>query len=393
MIDTRINDMYIINENNIDNDKYLRESYLKSIINNHIEIINSINYHVWKDDNNNLYYKTFDGEKVSGTKEYISNRISQDIGKDTLIIDDIYSTKNYITKTGKYGYSYKYLLLNLIPYKVFNPFTNLQTYYNISLQEHFTNLFRYSEYLEPRLSYKEHYAYINANSQNNYSESFINKFIFNLVTNEDDYNTIINWLSGFFKTLIKSDIALVLVGDKEVSQEIFLDQIIKPIFGNDFCITITAKMIKEQPIHQIIEDNIFYHIDTLPNFTAISKQTQKLLNEIVTKNIATKEDTDQSDTRIFGQTLITSKNLNHHLIESIEDNCKVIEINDFKTIIEELGCTKASFYRELEKDLTTFSSFLLNFQLDQELSDKLDTKALQNNPYLNNILETSYKMD
>ena len=93
-------------------------------------------------------------------------------------------------------------------------------------------------------------------------------------------------------------------------------------------------MIKEQSNHKIIEDNIFYHIDTLPNFTAISKQTQKLLNEIVTNNIATKEDIDQSDTHIFGQTLITSINLNHHLIESIEDNCKVIEINDFKIIIK-----------------------------------------------------------
>jgi len=387
MIDSRINDMYIINENNINNDKYLSESYLKSIINNHIKIMNSINYLVWKDDSNNLYYKTFDRVKESGDKEYISNLISQDIEEDILIIDDIYSTKNYITKTSKYGYSYKYLLLNLIPYKVFNPFANLQTYYNVSLQKHFINLFRYSDYLEPRLSYKEHYSHINAKSQNDNQDSFINKFIFNLVTNEDDYNTIINWLSGFFKTLIKSDIALVLMGDKEVSQEIFLDQIIKPIFGNDFCTTITAKMIKEQPIHQIIEDNIFYHIDTLPNFTAISKQTQKLLNVIVTKNIVTKEDIDQSDTHIFGQTLITSINLNYHLIESIKDNCKVIEINDFKTIIKELGCTKASFYREIEKDLSTFSSFLLNFQLNKELSDKLDTKALQNNPYINNILE------
>ena len=110
---------------------------------------------------------------------------------------------------------------------------------------------------------------------------------------------------------------------------------------------------------------------------------------IVTKNIATK--IDQSDTHIFGQTLITSINLNYHLIESIKDNCKVIEINDFKTIIKELGCTKASFYREIEKDLSTFSSFLLNFQLNKELSDKLDTKALQNNPYINNILEVFIK--
>ena len=389
MIDSRINDMYIINENNINNDKYLSESYLKFIINNHIKIMKGINYLVWKDDSNNLYYKTFDRVKESGDKEYISNLISQEIEENILIINDIYSAKNHITKISKYVYSYKYLLLNLIPYKVFNPFTNRQTYHDISLQKHFTNLFRYSVYLEPRLSYKEHYAHINANLQNNYSESFINKFIFNLVTNEDDYNTIINWLSGFFKTLIKSDIALVLVGDKEVSQEIFLDQIIKPIFGHDFCTTITATMIKEQSNYQIIEDNIFYHIDTLPNFTAISKQTQKLLNEIVTKNIATKEDINQSDTHIFGQTLITSKKLNHHLIEDIKSNCKVIEINDFKTVIVNLGCTKASFYREIEKDLTTFSSFLLNFKLDKELSDKLDTKALQNNPYINNILKGS----
>jgi len=375
MIDTRINDMYIINDNNLNNDKYVDESYLKYIINNHIEIINSLNHYLWKDDNNNLYYKKFNGKKVSGTKEQISDIISEDIKRDILIVDDIYSSRNLTNKTGIYGNTYQYILINLIPYKVFNPFTNLQTYYDISLQKYFTNLFRYSDYLEPRLSYKEHYTHINANLQNNYSESFINKFIFNLVTNEDDYNTIINWLSGFFKTLVKSDTALVLVGDKEVSQEIFLDQIIKPIFGHDFCTTITAKMIKEQSIHQIIEDNIFYHIDTLPNFTAISKQTQKLLNEIVTKNIATREDIDQSDTHIFGQTLITSINLNHHLIESIKDNCKVVKINDFKTIIEELGCTKASFYREVEKDLRTFSSFLLNFQLDKELSDKLDTKA------------------
>jgi len=387
-MDLRISEIY---EEYGNNGKCYNESYLLSLIKNHIEIMSNINHHLWKDDNNNFYYKTFNADIISGTKEYISNIISQDIQKNILIINNIDSINNSNQQIN----TYTYLLVNLIPYHIFNPFVNLEAYCDLRLNKHFVNIFRYSDYLKPRLSHKEHLNYMKTNSSENYSNSFIKKFIFHLVTNKDDYNTIINWLSGFFKTLIKSDIAINLVGDKEASQEIFIDEIIKPIFGTDFCTTITAKMIKEQSNGQIIKDKIFYHIGTLPYFTARSKKTKQLLSDIVTKNTIPQEittDTKQNNVHIFGQTLITSNKANTKLIEKIKNNCKIIEINDLATIIEKLGCTKAYFYRELEKDLFNFSSFLLKFKLDKKVSDKLDRDQF-NNPYLGNILETSYKIN
>ena len=385
MIDTRINDMYILNENNLNNDKYLNELYLTLIINNHIEIMNNINHHIWKDNNHTIYYKTKSGENISETKEHISNFISKDIKEDILIVDDIYSIDKKSSNTGVHGYIYKYLLVNLIPYEIFNPFTDVKTYYDYSLNKHFSNTFRYSKYLKLRLSYKDNNI-IDITQNSEFSNNFISKFIYHLVTNEKDYNTIIYWLSGFFQTLIKSNLALILVGDKNTSEGIFLNEIIKPIFGSNFCTTITANMIKEKSTRQIIKNKIFYHIGTLPNFTVTGKMTKQLLCDILTKNI---DSTNiNQDNTIFGQTLITSITLNQHLIENIKDNYKIIKINKFETIIKNLGCTKASFYRKLEKDLLEFSSFLLKIKLDNELFS-----SLNNNPYLNHTIESSYKIN
>jgi hypothetical protein len=371
MLDSRINDMF---------NKYnYNELYLRNAIKYHLEIITELNHNIWKDDHQ-IYYKTKNGNIIYGTKEQISDIAGDDIKKDILIIDGIESQN--IHSIGKYGLYYRYLLLNLIPYKMFNPFTKIEAYYDFSRKKHFANTFRYSEYLEFRLGHENFNYHIDIHNSQKLSNSFIGKFIYHLVADKIDYYTVIYWLSGFFKTLTKSKYALMMIGDKEVSEEIFLKEIIQPIFGSNFCVTLTDNILQNKSINQIIEDKIFYHIGIIKHFSLISKKVQDAIKVIIGNNMH-QNDTDY----VYGQTLITYKKDNQHVIKNIRDNVKIIKINKFETILKELNCNKAYFYRELEKDLSNFSHSLFELKLNNELFH-----SHTNHPHLNVSVEPSYQV-
>ena len=63
--------------------------------------------------------------------------------------------------------------------------------------------------------------------------SFIEQFTYYLVNeNIYIYSYMMNWIAYFFQTLNKTNTALVLLGDKDSSEEYFLKNIIKEIFGS-----------------------------------------------------------------------------------------------------------------------------------------------------------------
>ena len=74
---------------------------------------------------------------------------------------------------------------------------------------------------------------------NKNEKSFIEQFIFYMVNeNIDISNYIMNWLAHFFQKLDKSNTALVLLGDKQLSEVLFFNRIIEQIFGLNYCTTI-----------------------------------------------------------------------------------------------------------------------------------------------------------
>lgn len=73
------------------------------------------------------------------------------------------------------------------------------------------------------------------------------------------------WLGEYFTTLQGSQDILVLLGNKELSEEIFWRKIINPIFGHKYCITMTEEVLKNQSIEEILKHKIFFNIVYIPD--------------------------------------------------------------------------------------------------------------------------------
>ncbi|NCB47896.1 hypothetical protein EOM81_12915, partial [bacterium] len=110
---------------------------------------------------------------------------------------------------------------------------------------------------------REKFEHLSAVALKNNNESFINKFLSNFVKNNDSLY-IKEYVKNFFKTLRRRKEFLVLIGNKDVSVDVFYKNIITQIFGDTYCYTLTDDKLNQYFIHTIIENKLFLHIDHIP---------------------------------------------------------------------------------------------------------------------------------
>ncbi|MFA9240308.1 MAG: hypothetical protein ACEQSQ_10540, partial [Candidatus Paceibacteria bacterium] len=160
------------------------------------------------------------------------------------------------------------------------------------------NKFVYTQFLNIRNEIKSDFDFS--------SISFINKFIHAMTTNENDYTYIINWLAFFFQTLKNSTNTIALIGKKEVSQKIFYEEIILPIFGKEFCLDINSSVLKEANYDiDIASEKIFCNVQSLSHFSAKSQKTKCFINDIINQK----------------QTLFVFTNTNNPILNKIKQQC------------------------------------------------------------------------
>ena len=216
--------------------------------------------------------------------------------------------------------------------------------------------------------------------------SFIEKFIFHLVN--ADYHIfyyVMNWLAVFFNSLQKSGTALVLLGDQEVTQNIFWDKIIKEIFGLQYCITINDKTCKTASYFDIAKDRLFFHIGDITNAeTKFDDQTLFKLVKYFLVNpsiVQLNENNENEKTPIHGQMIITAKNPFPYIKRAMS-KCTIIKANDMDTIIDKLGIPDEVILEdEIEKDLDNFTDILQSFSGDVYLAKyAMDTEDRWSSP-------------
>jgi len=197
--------------------------------------------------------------------------------------------------------------------------------------------------------------------------SFIEDFIYYLVDEDiPAYYYVMNWLSCFFKSLQKSGTALVLMGEKEVTQSIVLDKIIKEIFGLQYCVTINDEECKSSSAFDIAYDKLFFHIGDINNpATKFDDETlYKLIKDLLVKKSITRlnEDGEQEESIIHGQMIITAKNPAPYIKRTLL-KCTIIKVSDMDTIIEKLGVLDELILEDkIEKDLENFTNVLQSFR-------------------------------
>ncbi len=217
---------------------------------------------------------------------------------------------------------------------------------------------KYSSFFESDTPSLEYYSFTD-----NGKKSFIEKFIYYMLKeNPINYAYVMNWLASFFKRLEKTNVAIALVGDRTVKEELFLELIIKQIFGFEYCTTISDEEYSKVEISNIIKNKIFFHIGTIDNKKSkFNNETlSKILKELLVKeSVKTKNKDNKFEiVPIYGQTIITSDEV-YEIAKSCYSKCTVLKVNDLQTILEKLEVPDESMLEtKILEDIELFSSIL-----------------------------------
>lgn len=373
------------------------------IVKNHIRTVNLLanqDLIIWKDQSNKLYYtqKAFEKEQKISKNE---------MGDITSFHTKVYDSTNDVQVVDA-----DYIIVSLLPTvrkNIFNPFSNNE-FIRISNNLYDRNQFEYTNLLEKRfyplridqlhqeindmkqrLYYRNTYNIHNMfNNQINDKDNelqwlknslvvkdkgFIEKLLKLIFQNEEEFYFFLFWLSNFFWTLNKSNIAVVLIGDSETTN-IIVDYIIKPIFikNKKYICTINNESLKNNDNDKLITDKMFYHIDNFSNITD-SKRVSKLLRNIIKPNyINSTQAWDADESYIYGEILITSEKENPYgFLKSIFSSCTVLRIKSMDTILNKLDMEYSQFDKCIADDLNNFVNKLVQYGQNNRFFGVLNT--------------------
>jgi len=132
----------------------------------------------------------------------------------------------------------------------------------------------------------------------------------------DRFNYLINWLASFFKNLSrKSDTVLVLYGDRDSGKDILFNNIITPLFGKEYAITITDNALKSKNISKSIEEKLFYNLNNISKIATENETIKTFLQNLL------------QDKQKYAQTLITIEEPEISYIDQQFENYTVFQVS------------------------------------------------------------------
>lgn len=282
------------NFNQIMNNEKIKYDYFK---NREQEILRGINYHTqlyrlfrFKDK---LYYRRNIGDEfeVYDEKELEIELSSKYCNINIKLVNDLNDV--IFSKKNQFRIDTTYISINSIPvldnedFNINIPFEIYTNHFGCLVKNHFS----YNQYLSERLI-----NYIL--SENSFTEA--RHFIENMTTVKD-MKFLASRLGKFFKHLNTSN-AIVLIGNKDVSEDILVNKIVKPIFSSKYYIKINEEALKTFSIEEILKYKLIYHIDSIPTDLHLKEKLRDILIAIlVNKSIETKD----GIIPIHGQIIVT----------------------------------------------------------------------------------------
>ena len=204
--------------------------------------------------------------------------------------------------------------------------------------------------------------------------------------NEEYYQYFINWLAYFYQWLNKSQISIVLRGNQGAGKGIFYNEVIKKIFGNDYCIQVNDKTLNTNFLGGIVEGRLFFNLDEISHNVAGNKNIKNFLKALVTNDSITAEKKHQNlegETKLFGQVLITSNEPYIIEVETSDRRFSIFSTGDNLKKCNYLGFETYDYFSiQIKKELEDFCKYLKSYKVNISLADTaLDTpekKALVN---------------
>lgn len=206
----------------------------------------------------------------------------------------------------------------------------------------------------------------------------INKLILHLCNyNEEHFQWVINWLAGFFQTLKTSDVALVLRGAEGTGKGILMEQIIAPLFGEDFTVTVDDDRLNSN-FKGWIGEKLFFNLNEIAHDGRTRRAVINFIKVLITDRLIQMEakNKDAVATEIFGNILITSNE-----VAPLEISVTDRRFTVFQTAgnIKKAGWNTDATVRGIKSELADFAVMLKSYKVDWVLYDKaLDTPAKRN---------------
>jgi hypothetical protein len=308
--------------------------------------------------NGTLFFHTSDGKTHEGDNTEIGKLISGKIGRKVVIIDDLQQVDRSAPAT-----------------------THILSYQIQSVQDaRFRPDIKGDFYVEHNVAYKNLFMPINIHLQKRLfdpltipivSESITIAVLKSMVHNDpNQLNCVLQLLASFYQRLWKNGMALVLLGDKKVTENIFMDMLIKKIFAIQYCISIDDATLEEKTITEILENKLINHIGDLSSENAQSEKLQNLMHSMLIENFIESDKFSSEGnkcTPICGQTIITS-NTPEPIIENCYSKCIIIEVRELKEILHELKIQDfMDLHQKISEDLYNFTDFLAKCELRDDL--------------------------
>jgi hypothetical protein len=366
VVNDRLNTENVILNNNINTSRMLANTYWQaeaeknSIFNNEIAkynslkngqdyILNRINNvfstNLWKYKDKFYYRPNYNDELIVGTKDEIALEIGSKYSCNIKFVDDLNKIRTKDMR--KIGIDTTYIAINSIPIvekEIFNLLSSVEIYNNFGIV--YRNLFQYTPYLQKRFS------------QTFYQERSVIADLLKNVIKVEESEFILKWLGKYFTTLHGNQDILVLIGNKELSEEILYRKIVNPIFGHKYCVTITEDVLKNQSIEEILKHKLFFNITYIPDNERDLKKLKEIIHSILLKSY---QKPNNESVEVFGQIIITVDNP-HPFIKEIINSCKIFFLKPMEDIKEILNIKdEITLYKGITNHLDLFCDELNYF--------------------------------
>ena len=357
LIETKkqIEEYFIIQRNlvAIYQNEHNRYNYFKTSQDNLLSSINFDMFRIWRYKNKFYYRPKQDSDLIIGSKDEIANEISSRFHNINVhIVDDL----NDVLTSVQVKINTVYIALNsitVVENEVFEPDNGCNIFQNQN-GSFSRNLLHHTPYLLNR--FRDYYI---SNNEISFTKIFVTLF------SQKNTFFIMNWLSSFFKTMKNNSQVLVLVQNKDVSIDIFYKHIIIPIFGKDFCITITDELLSNSSIEDIVKYKLFYHIEHIPQDENNRKKLRDIINTILVKKVVS---IDGQVVPVIGQILFTLDKPEMFLKEFLS-SCKIFYVESINNLQSKLVKWEDCLEKALRSDTLDYFS--------QELSAMGDTIDLR----------------
>jgi len=206
-------------------------------------------------------------------------------------------------------------------------------------------------------------------------DSIILQYIYHISNYHlDRFKYILNWIAVYFSTVSNSsNIHLILIGQYYSGINILFDNIIKPLFGEQYSIKINNDTLKYNKFDKIINEKIFYNIDNVSEEIVVQTKNEKNYKLFLNNKKLTKKNDITNITPLDGQILMTYNSNNIPFIN--QDRCTIFKIQ--KTInemyipnyyIDTEGASTCTYFKlinGINNDLDNFANILKLYDYDE----------------------------